>query len=57
MRYADDFVILARYQGRCISDWIDATVEDWMGLEINRELSEPGASLEFLGYSFRYEAD
>jgi len=63
VRYADDFVILARYQGRCISDWIDATVEDWMGLEINREktriikLSEPGASLEFLGYSFRYEAD
>ena len=55
VRYADDFVILARYQGRCISDWIDATVEDWMGLEINREktriikLSEPGASLEFLG--------
>ncbi|MCB2262564.1 MAG: group II intron reverse transcriptase/maturase [Candidatus Thiosymbion ectosymbiont of Robbea hypermnestra] len=63
VRYADDFVILARYQGRCISDWIEATVEDWMGLKINREktriikLSEPGASLEFLGYSWRYEAD
>ena len=48
VRYADDFVILARYQGRCISDWIDATVEDWMDLKINPEktrivkLSEPG---------------
>ncbi|WP_218068152.1 group II intron reverse transcriptase/maturase [Candidatus Thiosymbion oneisti] len=63
VRYADDFVILARYQGRCISDWIDATVEDWMGLKINREktriikLSEPGASLDFLGYRLRYERD
>jgi len=63
VRYADDFVILARYQGKCISDWVEATVEEWMGLTINREktriikLSEPGASLDFLGYSFRYEPD
>ena len=63
VRYADDFVILARYQGRRISDWVEATVEDWMGLRINREktrivkLKEPGASLDFLGYSFRYEQD
>ena len=63
VRYADDFVILARYQGRRISDWVEATVEDWMGLSINREktrvvkLQEVGASLDFLGYSFRYERD
>jgi RNA-directed DNA polymerase len=63
VRYADDFVILARYQGRRIGEWVEATVEDWMGLEINREkttvvrLKEAGASLDFLGYTFRYERD
>lgn len=63
VRYADDFVILARYQGRRIAEWVEGTVEDWMGLEINREkttvvrLREAGASLDFLGYTFRYEPD
>ena len=63
VRYADDFVILARYQGRCISDWVEATVEDWMGLVINREktrtvnLAQAGTSLDFLGYTFRFERD
>jgi RNA-directed DNA polymerase len=63
VRYADDFVILARYQGRRIAEWVEATVEDWMGLEINREkttvvrLKEAGVSLDFLGYTFRYEPD
>ena len=63
VRYADDFVILARYQGQRIGDWVEAIVEDWMGLTINREktrlveLPKPGASLDFLGYSFRYEPD
>ncbi len=63
VRYADDFVILARDQGGRISDWVEATVEDWMDLSINREkthivkLREPGASLDFLGDSFRYERD
>jgi len=61
VRYADDFVILARYQGKCITDWVESTVEDWMGLEINRKkthivkLKEEGASLDFLGYRFRFE--
>jgi len=52
VRYADDFVILARYQGDRILDWVEVTVEDWMGLEINREktkvvrLQETGAELD-----------
>jgi RNA-directed DNA polymerase len=60
---ATRLVILARYQGRCISDWVEATVEDWMGLVINREktrtvnLAEAGTSLDFLGYTFRFERD
>lgn len=63
VRYADDFVILARYQGARIAEWVEATVEDWLGLEINRtktkvvKLTETGASLDFLGYSFRFEPD
>jgi len=61
VRYADDFVILARYVGKRISDWADQTVEEWMDLEINRsktcivDLKEPHASVDFLGYTFRYE--
>jgi RNA-directed DNA polymerase len=63
VRYADDFVILARYQGQRITDWVADVVEDWMGLTINRdktrivEIRAKGASLDFLGYRFRYERD
>ena len=63
VRYADDFVILARYQGSRIREWVEGTVEGWLRLEINREKTRvvqvgvEGASLEFLGFSFRYEAD
>jgi RNA-directed DNA polymerase len=63
IRYADDFVILVRYMGSQVTDWIEATVEDWLGLTINREktkvleLSENGTRLDFLGYSFRYDKD
>ncbi len=63
VRYADDFVILARYQGQRIADWVEHTVEDWMGLEINRDktrivqLETAGASLDFLGFRFRFERD
>jgi RNA-directed DNA polymerase len=63
VRYADDFVILAHYQGTRIRDWVEAIVEEWMGLEINRDktrivtLRQPGASLDFLGYTFRFEQD
>jgi RNA-directed DNA polymerase len=63
VRYADDFVILARYVGRRIEGFVTATLEDWMSLMINREktrvinLDDPGASLDFLGYTFRYDRD
>jgi RNA-directed DNA polymerase len=63
VRYADDFVVLARYQGRELRAFIEAKLETWMGLEINREktrvvdLKQEGASLDFLGYTFRYDRD
>ncbi len=63
VRYADDFVVLARYVSPKLREWIEEKIETWMGLEINREktrvvnLKEEGASLDFLGYTFRYDLD
>jgi RNA-directed DNA polymerase len=63
VRYADDFVILARYQSKRIIEFIETIVEDKMDLTINREktkvmnLKEKGATLDFLGFSFRYDKD
>jgi RNA-directed DNA polymerase len=63
VRYADDFVVLARYQGQQMQEWIAGKLEGWMGLELNAEktkvirLNEVGASLDFLGFTFRYDKD
>lgn len=63
VRYADDFVILARYQGERLQEFVEGKIEGWMGLELNREktkiveLKEPKARLNFLGYTFRYDRD
>lgn len=63
VRYADDFVILARHPGARLEEFVEEKLETWMGLRINRdktrvvELRERGASLDFLGYSFRYDWD
>ena len=61
VRYADDFVVLAQYQSSRLSNWIEAKLESWMGLEINREktqvvnLRKVGQSLDFLGFTFRFD--
>jgi RNA-directed DNA polymerase len=64
VRYADDFVVLApRFIGPQLIGFIEHKVEAWLGLEINREktrvvnLKEKGASLDFLGFTFRYFDD
>jgi len=63
VRYADDFVVLARYVGHRITGWIESKLEGWMGVEINREktrvidVRQEGQSLDFLGYTFRYDRD
>ena len=63
VRYADDFVVMARYQGPQLIEFIEVKLEDWMGLTINREktsivdLRVNGAKLDFLGYTFRYDRD
>ena len=63
VRFADDFVVLARYQGERLHVWIESKLEDWMGLRINRDktrvidLKQQGKRLNFLGYMFRYDRD
>jgi RNA-directed DNA polymerase len=63
IRYADDFVVVARYVGTRLTGYIEDKLENWLGLEINREktrvvnLKEEGASLDFLGFTFRYYDD
>ena len=48
VRYADDFVVLARYQGSQLIGFIETKIETWLRLEINHDktrvvqLSEAG---------------
>jgi RNA-directed DNA polymerase len=63
VRYADDFVVMAKQIGPEIVGFIESRLEGKFQLEINREktrvvdLREEGASLNFLGYTFRYDRD
>mgnify|MGYP001606808866 CR=1 FL=1 len=63
VRYADDFVVLAKQLGSEVVAYIESRLEGKFQLEINREktrvvdLREEGASLNFLGYTFRYDRD
>ena len=63
VRYADDFVVLAKRMGSETIEFIESRLEGKFQLEINREktrvvdLREEGASLDFLGYTFRYDRD
>jgi RNA-directed DNA polymerase len=63
VRYADDFVVLARYISPQLQHFIESKLEGWLGLQLNREktrilnLQSPGQSLDFLGYTFRYDRD
>jgi RNA-directed DNA polymerase len=63
VRYADDFVILARYQTTRLRKWVENELEGRFRLTINRKktrvvnLREEGASLDFLGFTFRFDCD
>jgi RNA-directed DNA polymerase len=63
VRYADDFVVMARNISPRLRDWIEGKLEGWLGLTINRDktrivdLKQPAQSLDFLGYTFRYDRD
>ena len=59
VRYADDFVVLARRLGAPLVTWLERTLEQDLRLTVNRTktrvvtLSAPHATLDFLGYTFR----
>ena len=63
VRYADDFVVMARYVGPRIEKWLEDLLEGKLGLRINRKktrvvrVAKDGGSLDFLGYTFRWCRD
>jgi RNA-directed DNA polymerase len=63
IRYADDFVIMAKFVGSRIEDFVEQTLQERFGLTVNADktrtvkLNEPGGSLDFLGFTFRYDRD
>jgi RNA-directed DNA polymerase len=63
VRYADDFVALAHGMGPQLIEWIESQLEGRFRLTINRtktqvvKLHESGTSLDFLGFTLRYDRD
>ena len=63
VRYADDFVVLARHVGTRIESFITEKLESWLGLKINRKktqivkLRSKDQRLEFLGYQIGLGTD
>lgn len=63
VRYADDFVVMARYMGPRLTEFIEHIIEERLGLEINQEktriihATKEGESLDFLGYTLRWDKD
>ena len=63
VRYADDFVILARYMGTRITRWVEEKLEAGLGLRLNRNktsivrMGRRGEVLNFLGFTLRYDRD
>lgn len=59
VRYADDFVIMARYMTKEIVSWIETLLQERFGLTINKEktkivdLGKPKEELTFLGYAMK----
>jgi RNA-directed DNA polymerase len=63
VRYADDFVVLARYMGPRIVAWLEGTLEQDLRLTVNRtktrvvRITGAQQSLDFLGFTLRYVRD
>jgi RNA-directed DNA polymerase len=61
VRYADDMVILARQWTAELTAYVESKLEGKFGLTINREKTRvvdvQKESLDFLGYTFRYDRD
>ncbi len=62
IRYADDFVVQARYMGKRITSWVEQVVEGELKLSVNKEKTKvvklgQGDNLNFLGFTMRYDED
>ncbi len=63
IRYADDFVVLAREMTPRLVGWIEMVLEQVLKLRVNRaktrvvEMRSAGARLDFLGFTLRYDRD
>jgi RNA-directed DNA polymerase len=63
VRYADDFVVLARYMGPRIVAWLERVLEHDLRLTVNRtktrvvRMQMAKQSLDFLGFTLRYQHD
>jgi RNA-directed DNA polymerase len=62
VRYADDYVVMAKCCGEDIIKYIEEKIEKWLGLKINKEKTKvinlkKGEELNFLGYTFVYHKD
>lgn len=62
VRYADDFVVLARLQGDPLIQWVESFLEARMGLTVNREKTsvkklKEGEKLDFLGFTLWHAPD
>ena len=61
VRYADDFVVLARWMGPRIIRWLENQLEAELGLTVNRDktrvvrTAEGKESLDFLGFTLRWD--
>jgi RNA-directed DNA polymerase len=63
VRYADDFVVCARYVGTRLRAWLEGVLEQELRLTVNRtktrvvRVTDPQQSLDFLGFRLRYLRD
>lgn len=63
VRYADDFVVMARHMGGRIQGWIERKLEGDLCLAVNRDktsivrMGRPKECLHFLGFTLRYDND
>lgn len=63
VRYADDFVVLAREMSPRLVSWIESTLGQVLRLHVNRTktrvvpMRSAGARLDFLGFTLRYDRD
>lgn len=59
VRYADDFIVMAKYMTNKIKSWIEDTLGRRFSLTINQEktkivdLAKPGSEINFLGYRLK----